>query len=80
MKYGLRSSLQKKEEAMRAPKSDVEYDGRINECIQAIGSDLKNAVDRAVEAGWRVDDVGAALIDIGDRLVKRNGYEALSEL
>ncbi|GEM_PF-2651382 len=80
MKYGLRSSLQKREEAMKAPKSDDEYDGRVEDCIQAIGSNLLPIVDTAVTNGWRVDDVGAALTEIGDMLVSINGYEALSEL
>lgn len=65
---------------MKAPKSDDEYDGRIEDCIQTIDSDLISTVDQAVAAGWRVDDVGAALTELGDMLIGINGYEALSEL
>ena len=65
---------------MKSPKSVSEFDGRVQDCILAIRPRVLPIVDEAVSAGWRVDDVGASLTEIGDILVGRNGYEILSEL
>jgi len=65
---------------MKSPKSDDEYDGRIEDCIIALRDSIVLTTDQAITARWRIDDVGAALTEIGDMLVSINGYETLTAL
>lgn len=65
---------------MKPPKSDDEYDGRIEDCIIALRDRVVSATNQAVTAGWGCDDVGAALIEIGDMLIGTTGYDALCQL
>ncbi len=64
---------------MRPPKSDTEYDGRSHDCMNAIHEHILRLLDEALSSGWRPDDVGEALICIGDTLVRVDGLNTLRE-
>lgn len=63
---------------MKAPKAETEYEERGRDCVDAIRDSILRLVDEAQAAGWRVDDVGEALIALGDVLVRIDGLKRLA--
>ncbi len=62
---------------MRPPKADIEYDGRSHDCMNAIHEHILRLLDEAQSSGWRPDDIGEALISIGDTLIRVDGLNTL---
>lgn len=64
---------------MTALKAKTEYEGRGRDCVDAILDGILQLVDEAQAAGCRVDDVGEALIALGDVLIWINGLVTLKD-
>ncbi len=62
---------------MRAPQAETEYARRCRDCADAIRDDILRLVAQAQSVGWRADDVGEALIALGDVLVSVDGLKTL---
>jgi len=65
---------------MKAPKAETEYEERERDCADAMRDGILRLVDEAQAAGWRVDDVGEALITLGDVLIGIDGLKRLRHL
>lgn len=62
---------------MNAPREEAEYEARCRDCTDAIRDDILLLVDQAQSVGWRADDIGEALIALGDVLVSVDGLKTL---
>ncbi|MCA1403687.1 hypothetical protein I6F26_03595 [Ensifer sp. IC3342] len=62
---------------MKPPKSDHEYEGCERDCMEAIQGHILRLLDEAQSVGWHPADVGAALMEFGDMLVRVDGRKLL---